>query len=456
VRLTLPGAVARVPRVGGSHRILIVGSGGREHALAWRLSRDPEVERVMVAPGNDGIARAVACHPAGESDAAALLDLCRAERVTLAVIGPEAPLAMGLADALRAGGIATFGPGREAARLESSKWAAKQVMDEAGVPTARARRFDAVAPARAALDEFGPPWVIKADGLAAGKGVLVTRTRAEAERFLVECLEQGRFAAAGAQVLLEEYLEGEEASVMAVCDGEDGVLLPAARDYKRAFDGDRGPNTGGMGACAPTPAVDAAVERFVSERIVRPVLAAMMRRGTPYRGTLYAGLMLTAREPRVVEFNCRFGDPETQAVLPLVTGSLARLLAGAAAGRIETGAVGRAAGATVSVAIVDEGYPTPMGGGTVEGLDALERGEDLLAFHAGTARAGGAWRVTGGRALHLVARAASRAEARSRVYAGIARLGGAGWRCRSDIGAGAEAETVARGDPAGARADRRS
>jgi len=422
--------------VGGSHRILIVGSGGREHALAWRLARDPEVERVAVAPGNDGIARAFPCHRVPDSDAASLLDLCRAEGVTLAVIGPEAPLAAGLADALRAGGIPTFGPGREAAQLEASKWTAKRVMTEAGVPTARARAFDAIDEARGALDGFGPPWVVKADGLAAGKGVRVTSSRDEAERFLTACLTEGAFGESGRRVLLEEHLAGEEASLMAVCDGERHVLLPAARDAKRAYDGDRGPNTGGMGAVAPSPAVDAALELVVSDRIITPVLRAMAARGTPFRGLLYAGLMLTDEGPKVVEFNVRFGDPETQAVMPLVTGSLARLLADAAAGRLETHTVERAPGVAVSVAVVAEGYPDATGGGTIEGLETLDRMERVMTFHAATAHDEGTWRITGGRALHIVGTGASREEARARAYAAVRSLGGRGWRCRSDIAAG--------------------
>jgi phosphoribosylamine--glycine ligase len=441
--------------VGGSHRILIVGSGGREHALAWRLSRDPDVERVTVAPGNDGIACSFDCHPVRESDGHALLELCRAERVTLAVIGPEAPLAAGLADLLGAAGVATYGPGRDAAQLEASKWAAKQVMEEAGVPTARARVFDSVAAARAALDAFGPPWVIKADGLAFGKGVLVSDVRDQAEGFLVACLEQDRFGGAGRRVLLEEYLHGQEASVMAVCDGERFVLLPSAQDYKRAFDGDRGPNTGGMGACAPSPGVDASVERVVGERIVRPVLAAMARRGRPYRGTLYAGLMLTAEGPRVVEFNCRFGDPETQVVLPLVEGSLAGMLAGAAAGNLGAATIGRGEGAAVAVAIVDQAYPASAeGGGTVLGLEALMRREDLMVFHSGIAHRGATWQVVGGRALHVAARAASRDEARARVYQGLSALGGHGWRYRSDIAAASPSGAVPGGTQAAVGGER--
>ena len=422
--------------MGGSHRILIVGSGGREHALAWRLSRDPDVERVTVAPGNDGIVPPLQRRPASVAEAGPLIELCRAERVTLAVIGPEQPLASGLADALRAGGVPTFGPGRDAARLESSKWAAKQVMDEAGIPTARSRAFDTLAAARAALDGFGPPWVVKADGLASGKGVLVTTVREDAERFLADCLERGRFGEAGRRVVLEEFLAGEEVSLMAVCDGERFVLLPSARDYKRARDGDCGPNTGGMGACAPAPGVDARLEAGVGERIVRPVLQAMTRRGHPYRGALYVGIMRTDDGPKVVEFNCRFGDPETQVVLPLVDGAFAELLAGAANGRLDAGTIGRLPGAVVAVALVDEGYPESIaGGGTVDGLDALMQREDLMVFHAGIALEGATWRLAGGRAAHVVARAPSPAEARARVYEAIALLGGSGWRFRSDIAA---------------------
>jgi phosphoribosylamine--glycine ligase len=422
--------------VGESHRILIVGRGGREHALAWRLHGDPAAERILVAPGNDGIARDFPCAPVAEADPAALLELCRAERVTLAVIGPEAPLAAGLADRLAEGGVPVFGPGAAAARLEASKWTAKEVMEAGGIPTARARLCVTRAEARVALDAFAAPWVIKADGLAAGKGVRVTAERAEAEGFLAECLESGRFGEAGRRVLIEEFLRGDEASVMAVCDGERFVLLPAARDHKRAREGDVGPNTGGMGAFAPAPRVDAALESGVGRLIVRPLLATMAARGTPYRGLLYVGLMLTAEGPKVVEFNCRFGDPETQVVLPLVGGSLARLLAGAAAGRLDAAAVTREPGAAVSVAVVDEGYPEhATGGGTLEGLEALMAREDLMVFHAGTALEDGRWRVRGGRAVHVAARGPTVAEARERVYAALERLSGSGWRFRHDIAA---------------------
>ena len=425
----------RVPRVRTDQRILVVGSGGREHALAWRLGRDPGVDRVLVAPGNDGIAVSFPCFPVAESDAAALIDLCARERVSLVVIGPEGPLAAGLADALAAAGIAVFGPSAAAAELEASKWTAKQVMNEAGIPNARARRFDSLPEAVAALAEFGPPWVIKADGLAAGKGVCVTEERSEAERFLRECLAEQRFGAAGRRVVIESFLRGEEASVMAVCDGERFTILPPARDYKRAEEGDRGPNTGGMGACAPTTAVTPPMEEEIARRIVGPVLEAMRRRGTPYRGALYAGLMITPSGPFVIEFNCRFGDPEAQAVLPLVEGSFARLLAGAAHGSLDRAAVSRSVDSVVSVAVVAEPYPAPGGGGTIEHLDELMAREDLMVFHAGTARREGRWTVQGGRVVHVAARAASGEEARERVYRALATLGGTGWRYRADIAA---------------------
>ncbi len=433
--------------MGEGHRILIVGGGGREHALAWRLARDPDVERILVAPGNDGMARAFSSHPIAESDHAGLLALCRAERVTLAVIGPEAPLAAGLADRLSVGGIPVFGPSAAAAQLEASKWTAKQLMESRGIPTASARLCGSRAEATAALGAFAPPWVIKADGLAAGKGVRVTGDRAEAEGFIGACLEDDRFGAAGHRVVIEEFLRGEEASLMAVCDGERFVLLTSARDYKRAWDGDQGLNTGGMGAYAPAPRVDGALEATIGRTIVGPVLEAMVARGTPYRGVLYVGLMLTADGPSVVEFNCRFGDPETQVVLPLLGGSLARLLAGVSVGRLDPSVVFREPGVAVSVAIVNEGYPqTASGGGTLEGLDGLMAREDIMIFHAGTAFADGHWRVRGGRALHIAARGVSLAEARDRVYAAIDTLQGSGWRCRRDIaaaGASCDATTAA-------------
>jgi phosphoribosylamine--glycine ligase len=434
--LTPPEALAKVPRV-TAKRILVVGSGGREHALAWRLAGDPERPEILLAPGNDGIASRFECLPIAADDVVRLGAACRERAVDLVVVGPEAPLAAGLADRLAAGGTAVFGPTREAARLESSKWFAKELMLDEGVPTARAERLEDLSTARAALRRLPPPWVIKAEGLASGKGVCVTSDPRVADGFLAECIEGRRFGEEGRRVLIEEFLAGEEASVLAVCDGERFLLLPAARDYKRAADGDRGPNTGGMGACAPAPAVTPAVERAVAERIVSPVLAAMRRRGNPFRGVLYCGLMLRGGEPSVVEFNVRFGDPEAQAVLPLTGGSLSRLLESATRGALDPEAVSRRDLASVAVTLADRDYPgRPTGEGVIEGLDALARRGDVEVFHAGTTRERGAWRVRGGRAACVVATDREPRVARERAYAAIGTLGGRGWRFRRDIGVG--------------------
>jgi phosphoribosylamine--glycine ligase len=415
--------------------VLVVGSGGREHALAWRLAADAHRPRIDVSPGNDGLGRAFTRHAVAETDVDGMVALARRIGADLVVVGPETALAAGLADGLAAAGIAVFGPARAAARLESSKWFAKEVMREARVPTARAATFADAGPALSALAGFGPPWVVKADGLAAGKGVCVTADREEARAFVRACLEPGRYGGEGPRSLvLEEFLPGEEASVMAVCDGADFVLLPAARDFKRAREGDAGPNTGGMGSFAPTPHVDAAVTREVGERIVRPVLRVLAARGTPFRGALYCGLMLGEAGVRVVEFNARFGDPETQSILPLVEGNLSRLLASAAAGALEPGLVRTRPGAAVTVALVDEGYPgTSLRSGTITGLDALEREPGLMVFHAATGQDAAGWAVRGGRAAYVTATGEDVSGARARAYAGIARLGGGGWRCRDDI-----------------------
>jgi phosphoribosylamine--glycine ligase len=414
-------------------RILILGSGGREHALAWRLARDAHAPRIWVTPGTDGMQPDFGRLTVRETDVAGLLGAVREHAIELVVVGPEAPLAAGVSDALVEAGVPVFGASREAARLESSKWFAKQVMREAGVPTARAEAFVDPAAAVAALDRFGPPWVVKADGLAAGKGVLVSSDRSEAERFIQECLEGVRFGSGGERVVIEQHLTGEEVSVMAVCDGERWVLLPPARDHKRALDGDRGPNTGGMGAYCPVAGLAPAWEREVGEQVVAPVLRVMASRGTPYRGALYCGLMLTPAGTRVIEFNARFGDPETQAIVPLVTGSFSHLLASAAAGALQGDAVGRAAGAVVVVAIVAEGYPGEVRSeGRIEGLDALA-GRGCLVFHAGTERDGSGFRIRGGRAAYVAAVEPTAERARDQVYEAVATLSGPGWRVRADI-----------------------
>jgi phosphoribosylamine---glycine ligase len=418
-------------------RVLIVGAGGREHALAWRLSRDRGVE-IHAAPGNDGILAVGRCHPVPESDHGGLERLCRQERIGLVVIGPEAPLAAGLADHLRAAGNTVFGPSAESARLESSKWHAKQVMAAAGVPTARAIACGTHAEVERALDQLGAPHVIKADGLAAGKGVMVTAERSAASQFARDALESGRFGAAGSRIVVEEHLAGEEVSVMAVCDGVRFALLPPARDYKRAHDADQGANTGGMGAYAPSAAVDSALESEIGDTVVAPVLRQMARQGAPYRGVLYCGLMLTDSGPRVLEFNCRFGDPETEVVVPLVEGSFAGLLDDAASGGMTSPRIARAPRASVAIAIVDDGYPDQVrGGGVIEGLDMVDGTPGLHVFIAGAAREGSTWRVRGGRAAYVVAEGDNVEMARERAYAAVGRLGGSGWRCRRDVAAGA-------------------
>jgi phosphoribosylamine--glycine ligase len=422
-------------------RILVVGSGGREHALAWRLARDPEVSEVLVAPGNDGMGRSFRRLPIGGTDGVALAKAAEAERVGLAVIGPDAALAAGVSDRFEAARIPVYGPTQNAARLEWSKWFAKEVMARAGVPTARATHFDDLDDARQALPSFGPPWVIKADGLAAGKGVLVTDQPSEAEAFLAACLEGGRFGESGRTVLMEEFLEGEELSLTAVCDGRAYVLLPPARDYKRADDADRGPNTGGMGAYAPAASAELATQ--AGRRIVQPLLTAMARREAPFRGTLYIGLMLTAQGAKVLEINARFGDPETQVMMPLIEGSLARLFLSAARGELEPGAIRLIDAHAVAVALVDRGYPDAVtGGGTLDGLDRAAERHGVTVFHAGTVWENGEWRVSGGRAAYVVATAPTRAEAKEKAYAAVADVGGDGWRCRHDI-AGDDATAAA-------------
>jgi len=399
---------------------------------------------VWLAPGPPGVPRSFQKLATSTSDPEALAAACRERSIELVVIGPEAPLAAGLSDVLsRTVGLSVFGVSGSAARLESSKAFAKEILREAHVPTGRAEVFDKIDAAIGALSKFGPPWVVKADGLASGKGVRVTRERAEAEGFLRECLEVGRFGEAGRKVLLEEHLEGEEVSVMAVCDGHRHVLLPSARDYKRAEDGDRGANTGGMGACAPSPALDAATERDISQHIVKPVLEAMAKREAPFRGLLYAGLVLGPDGPRVLEFNVRFGDPETEAVMPIANGCFTELLVTAARGNVMSAAVTRGNGAAVSVTLADERYPEPFAldsTAQIHGLEAIAQEPGVHVFHAAVEPLGrDRWKLAGGRAAHVVGHDETIPLARARAYAAIKRLGGSGWRCRSDIGAPATA-----------------
>jgi len=407
-------------------RVLLLGSGGREHALARTLAADNDVTDLHAAPGNPGIAAVAATHPVDLADIAAVTALARSTAPALVVVGPEAPLVAGLGDALRAAGIACFGPGRRAAMLEGSKSFAKQVMMAAGIPTARARTCTSEDEAAAALAEFGPPFVVKADGLAAGKGVVVTGDRAAA-------LAHAR---AAGTVVIEEFLDGPEVSLFAVTDGTTAVPLLPAQDFKRAGDGDSGPNTGGMGAYAPLGWAPPGLATEVLAGVIQPAIDEMRRRGSPYRGLLYAGLSLTAGGVRVIEFNARFGDPESQVVLDRLASPLAGLLAAAAAGSLAgAGPLRWAPGAAVTVVIAAEGYPAaPVKGDPIHGIDHAERVPGAHVLHAGTATDGtGRLLSAGGRVLNVVGTGPDLATARDVAYraAGAIEMRG-GWY-RRDI-----------------------
>jgi phosphoribosylamine---glycine ligase len=395
--------------------VLIVGSGGREHALAWKIAQSDRLGDLHAAPGNPGMARLGTCHPLRPDDSEALLGLCRQLEVDLVVVGPEAPLVAGLADALRHAGVAVFGPSAAAAQIEGSKSFAKDVMQAAGVATA------------AELAEPRAPCVVKADGLAAGKGVFVCRTQAEVEAALPKA------KALGDRVFVEELLEGEEVSLFALCAGEDALALAPAQDFKRLGDGDEGPNTGGMGSYSPVPAVDADLAGELLEAVHLPVLAELARRGAPFQGLLYAGLMLTADGPRVLEFNCRFGDPETQAILPRLDGDLLEALAAAASGSVTGVDLSAGPEAAVTVVLAAPGYPdAPENGISLAGLDEAEA-DGALVFHAGTALRGGELVSAGGRVLNVTALGESVVEARERAYEAVARIEFAGVQYRHDI-----------------------
>ena len=410
-------------------KVLVIGSGGREHALALALSRDPEVTDVHAAPGNPGTAGIATLHDVDPLDGAAVAGLARELGVDLVVVGPEAPLVAGVADAVRAAGISCFGPSREAAVLEGSKAFAKDVMAAAGVPTAMARVCSTPEEAAEALDAFGPPYVVKDDGLAAGKGVVVTEDRDQALAHAAAC----------DRVVIEQYLDGPEVSLFAITDGETVLPMLPAQDFKRVGDGGTGPNTGGMGAYTPLPwAPDGLVEE-VRERVLQPTVDEMARRGTPFQGLLYAGLALTKRGVRVVEFNARFGDPETQPLLALLDSPLGVVLKAAADGRLdEVGPLRWKDGAAVAVVVAAHDYPdTPRTGDVVHGVLDVERLEGVEVIHAGTATDGEGHLVTaGGRVLAVTAVGPTVAEARDRAYQGVACLKIEGAHHRTDIAAG--------------------
>ncbi|MDX5360993.1 MAG: phosphoribosylamine--glycine ligase [Alphaproteobacteria bacterium] len=414
--------------------VLIIGSGGREHALAWAISKSPLLGTLYAAPGNAGIAEVATCVALDVADHAAVIGFARANAVELVVIGPEAPLVAGLADDLAGAGIRAFGPGREAAQLEASKGFTKALCDEAGIPTAAYARFADAAAARAYVEAQGAPIVVKADGLAAGKGVTVAMTVAEALAAVDACFE-GAFGAAGAEVVIEEFMEGEEASFFALCDGETVVPFGTAQDHKRVGDGDTGPNTGGMGAYSPAPVLTDALVAETMKRIVRPTVATLKARGTPYVGVLYAGLMITKDGPKLVEYNARFGDPEAQVLMMRLKDDILTLMLAACDGTLDRVSVRWFDEAALTVVMAAKGYPGAYDmGSEIRGLDALKEMDGVRVFHAGTALKDGRLVATGGRVLNVTARGASVADAQARAYAAVDRIDWPEGFCRRDIG----------------------
>ncbi len=417
--------------------VLVVGGGGREHALAWKLASEPSVDTVLCAPGNPGTAAIARNVPIAVDDLTALAALAEREAIDLTVIGPELPLDRGIVDLFRSRGLRIFGPSRTAAQLECSKVFAKTFMARHGIPTARYRACDDPAEAHAivASGELGYPLVVKADGLAAGKGVVVAPDRESADLAVRAAMEDRQFGSAGARLVLEECLEGPEVSFFAIGDGGRASALMSAQDHKRVFDGDAGPNTGGMGAFTPSPLVDVAMQSRIMREIVNPVVEGLSDDGSPYCGFLYAGLMLTCDGPKVIEFNVRFGDPEAQVVIPMVADELAPHLAAAADGALDPVPIRFRSEAHVGVVLASQGYPAagPIGL-TIRGLEAARNEPDVLVFHAGTATRGGEIVTAGGRVLTVVGRGATYADAIARAYAGVSKISFDGMHYRSDIG----------------------
>jgi phosphoribosylamine---glycine ligase len=416
-------------------RVLVIGGGGREHALAWRLRQSPAVEQLYAAPGNPGIAAAAACVPIAADAVPDLAAFAARERIDLTVVGPEQPLALGLVDHFTERGLPVFGPTRAAARLESSKAFAKTLFARYGIPTPRFATFEDAPKARAYVRELGGRAVVKADGLAAGKGAVVCDTPEAAERALDDMLERRVFGSAGARVVVEEYLEGEEVSYFALTDGERICPLGEAQDHKAVFDGDRGPNTGGMGAYSPAPVVDTGLAREIVDRIIRPTVRAMAAEGCPYRGVLYAGLMLTREGPQVLEFNARFGDPEAQVLMPRLAGDLLPLCRAAAEGSSLPEAVQWRPEAAVCVVLASGGYPgTYETGHPITGLQAAAARPGVTVFHAGTVLRDGQVVTAGGRVLGVTALGADIPAAIAAAYRAVADIQFAGMHFRRDIG----------------------
>ncbi|WP_079637809.1 phosphoribosylamine--glycine ligase [Sphingopyxis flava] len=414
--------------------ILLVGSGGREHALSWQLAQSPSCRKLYAAPGNPGIETFAECVPLAADDLDGLIAFVRAHAIDFVVVGPEAPLVAGLADRLREMGIAVFGPSAAAARLEGSKGFTKDLCARAGIPTAAYVRCTSAEEAHAVLEGFATPVVIKADGLAAGKGVIIAQTR-DAAATAIDDMFAGAFGGAGAEVVIEEFMTGEEASFFALSDGIHVMAFGSAQDHKRVGDGDTGPNTGGMGAYSPAPVLTARLETEVMDRIIRPTVRALAAEGTPYVGVLFAGLMLTDAGPRLIEYNCRFGDPECQVLMMRFTGDFAALLHSAATGDLASAAPPAFShDYALTVVMAASGYPgTAEKGGVIRGIAQAEAG-GVRVFHAGTARADGAIVAAGGRVLNVTATGKNVTEAQARAYAAVDRIDFATGFCRRDIG----------------------
>jgi len=420
---------------GKKKSVLVVGGGGREHALAWAFNNSRQVDRVFVAPGNAGTAEIAENVPVGTGDIEALVKFAQKEKVDLTVVGPEAPLAEGIVDRFAAAKLPIFGPTKKAARVESSKVFAKELALREGIPTAPAEIFDDVEAARRYVDINGAPCVIKADGLAAGKGVTVAMSEEEAFAAIDKMMVEKILGAAGERILIEDYVSGEEASILAITDGERTALMVPSQDHKRLEDGDGGPNTGGMGAYAPAPVIDGKMLKTIAETIIEPTFAGLAKEGITYRGCLYAGLIVDFEGPKLLEFNCRFGDPEAQAVLPLLQDDLFEICAAAAAGKLPEGRLNWRPGAAVSVVAASKGYPGKYEKGCViKGLDKVAAWDDVIVFHAGTAKEKDKTVTAGGRVLAVTALGISVANAVKRAYDAMGRIHFSGMQYRRDIG----------------------
>jgi phosphoribosylamine--glycine ligase len=416
-------------------RILVVGSGGREHSLCWAISASPLCDKLFCAPGNPGIAALAECLPVGAEDIAGIVAAAQREKIDFVVVGPEAPLVAGIVDRLAAAGIPAFGPMQAAARLEGSKGFMKDFCARAGIPTAEYRRFTDAEAARAYIREKGVPIVVKADGLAAGKGVVVAATLDEALSAIDDAMVAGRFGKAGAEVVVEEFLDGEEASFFALCDGEHALSFGAAQDHKRVGDGDTGPNTGGMGAYSPTKLVDAAMEKRIMEAIVLPTVEVMAKEGAPFKGVLFAGLMIGKSGPKLIEFNVRFGDPECQTLMLRLKSDLLPALIASQQGELKRFDLRWRDDTAICVVMAAEGYPnTPKKGTEIRNLDAAGKLDGVTVFHAGTKAAGDKIVADGGRVLGVCAIGKTAKDAQAKAYKAVDAIDWPGGFCRRDIG----------------------